>query len=137
MLRTEDLLKEHGLRLTDSRLKILDVFLTSGHALSHADIEKKMNESLDRVTVYRTLTSFLDKGLVHKVIDDSEASKYALCHNDCSSHEHHDNHVHFKCNSCGTSNCLNEISIPKINLPKGYQLAEANLLIEGICPNCK
>jgi Fur family ferric uptake transcriptional regulator len=32
---------------------------------------------------------------------------------------------------------LDEISLPRIALPKGYQPKEMNLLIQGICNNCK
>ncbi|HPM29029.1 MAG TPA: transcriptional repressor, partial [Chryseolinea sp.] len=47
---------------------------------------------------------------------------------------HHD-HVHFKCEACGQTNCLN-IDVPLIKLPKGYKANEVNLLVQGICDRC-
>ena len=50
-----DILKQSGLSVTESRKKILDLFLESDGALAHADIEKNTASAFDRVTVYRTL----------------------------------------------------------------------------------
>lgn len=129
------LLKNFRLRSTPSRQEILHLFLRKEYALSHGDIEKEINNDLDRVTVYRTLKTFLDKGLIHKVLDDEGSLKYALCNEACTTAEHHHNHVHFKCTKCGQTNCLN-IEIPPVKLPKGYKPAELNLLIQGVCESC-
>ena len=129
------LLKEFRLRSTPSRLEILHLFLKREYALSHGDIEKEISNNLDRVTVYRTLKTFLDKGLIHKVLDDAGTLKYALCSEGCTSSSHHHNHVHFKCTACGQTNCL-DIKIPSIRLPKGYRASEQDLLIQGVCESC-
>jgi Fur family transcriptional regulator, ferric uptake regulator len=129
------LLKTFRLRSTPSRQEILHLFLKKDYALSHGDIEKEINNDLDRVTVYRTLKTFLDRGLIHKVLDDEGALKYALCNEACTAAGHHHNHVHFKCTECGQTNCLN-IEIPLVKLPKGYKPTELNLLIQGVCENC-
>jgi Fur family ferric uptake transcriptional regulator len=129
------LLKDFNLRSTPSRQEILHLFLKKEHALSHGDIEKQISNALDRVTVYRTLKTFLDKGLIHKVLDDEGSLKYALCNEACTSAEHHHNHVHFKCTRCGQTNCL-KIEIPSVKLPKGYRAQELNLLIQGVCETC-
>jgi Fur family transcriptional regulator, ferric uptake regulator len=129
------LLKTFRLRSTPSRQEILHLFLRKEYALSHGDIEKEINNDLDRVTVYRTLKTFLDRGLIHKVLDDEGALKYALCNEACTTAGHHHNHVHFKCIECGQTNCLN-VEIPAVKLPKGYKPTELNLLIQGICENC-
>ena len=129
------LLKDFNLRATPNREEILHLFLLKNYALSHGDIEKEIDNSLDRVTVYRTLKTFLDRGLIHKVLDDEGSLKYALCKEACSTAEHHHDHVHFKCTKCGQTNCLN-VDVPAIKLPKGYQVNEVNLLIQGICEKC-
>lgn len=131
----ETLLKDFQLRSTPGRQEVLQIFLKNTYALSHGDIEHKMPPDFDRVTLYRTLKTFLDKGLVHKVLDDEGGLKYALCNHNCSTAGHHHNHVHFKCTICGQTSCL-EVEIPGIKLPKGYKPTEANLLIQGTCSNC-
>lgn len=132
---SNQLLKGFKLRSTPSRQAILHLFLRKEYALSHGDIEKEINSTLDRVTVYRTLKTFLDRGLIHKVLDDEGSLKYALCKEACTSAEHHHDHVHFKCTKCGQTNCLS-IEIPPVKLPKGYKAKEVNLLIQGICEQC-
>lgn len=131
---SDRLLRTFRLRATPTRQEVLYLFLRKSHALSHGDIEKEIKNDLDRVTVYRTLKTFLDRGLIHKVLDDEGSLKYALCKEACSSGHHHD-HVHFKCVRCGQTNCL-DIDIPSVKLPKGYRPSEINLLIQGICDRC-
>src|SRR6187551_3224045 len=132
---SDRLLKNYRLRSTPTRQEILHLFLKRTYALSHGDIEKEINNDFDRVTVYRTLKTFLDKGLIHKVLDDEGSLKYALCNDACTLTGHHHDHVHFKCVKCGQTNCL-QVEVPPVKLPKGYKSKEVNLLIQGICDHC-
>ncbi len=128
------ILKHHKLRITDCRLEIIREFLSKQVALAHSDLEESLNSQFDRVTIYRTLKTFLDQDLVHKVLDDSGATKYALCSHEEADHNHE--HVHFKCEKCGETTCLDAIALPKISLPKGFKKQEMNLLIQGTCSKC-
>ena len=130
------ILKDFDLKKTLSRSAILKLFINRPHALSYSDIEDEVAQNFDRVTVYRTLKTFLDKGVIHKVLDDSGSLKYALCKEACNHHVHHHEHVHFKCTKCGQTNCLDGVNIPGIRLPQGYQAKEVNLLIQGTCAKC-
>jgi Fur family ferric uptake transcriptional regulator len=130
------ILKSHRLRITDCRLVIIQEFLNKNVALSHADLEDTLNKKFDRVTIYRTLKTFLEKDLIHKVLDDSGATKYAFCSHGEETHVHNHEHVHFKCEKCEETTCLEDISLPKISLPKGFEKKEMNLLVQGICEKC-
>jgi Fur family ferric uptake transcriptional regulator len=130
-------LKTFNLRHTDCREEILHAFASSNAALSHSDLESKIDSKYDRVTVYRTLKTFQEKGIIHRIPDADGGSKYALCKTTCTAGDHHHDHVHFKCTDCGDTTCLEGTHIPAIALPDGYQRREINLLIEGHCPNCK
>jgi Fur family transcriptional regulator, ferric uptake regulator len=132
---SDQLLKDFRLRTTASRQAILHLFLQKDYALSHGDIENGIDNSLDRVTVYRTLKTFLDKGLIHKVLDDEGSLKYALCNEACSVKGHHHDHVHFKCVKCGQTSCL-DVEVPPVKLPKGFKPKEVNILIQGVCDQC-
>ncbi|MGC3948341.1 MAG: transcriptional repressor [Chryseolinea sp.] len=132
---SETLLRNFKLRSTPNRQDILDLFLLRNYALSQSDIEKEVQTHLDRVTVYRTLKTFLDRGLIHKVLDDEGSLKYALCNDACHAPVHHHDHVHFKCLRCGQTNCL-DVSVPAVRLPQGYRAREVNVLIQGICDKC-
>ena len=137
MAEATQLLRAHTLRTTQSRQDILQVFISQDRALSESEVEQAMAQSCDRVTVYRTLGTFLKKGLLHKVLDDSGVTKYALCADDCGAkHYHQHNHVHFKCQRCGQTNCLKSVQVQAFQLPDGYQVEEVNVLLQGVCPDC-
>lgn len=127
------ILKNHRLRVTDCRMDILDFFLTRKKALSFKDLEEAFT-AYDRVTLYRTLHSFSENGILHKIPDDSGFATYGVCHETCDPKEHHHNHMHFKCNACGNIECVDQ-HLPNIHLP-GYQIQEANLVLNGICQSC-
>ncbi len=133
---TAEILKDNNLRVTGCRRDVLATFLNRKVALSHSDLEEALKESFDRVTIYRTLKTFLDSDLIHKVLDDSGSTKYALCNHDKNEPHHEHEHVHFKCEVCGKTNCIEEVSLPKITLPKGYVSKEMSLLVFGICKKC-
>lgn len=130
------LLKDYQLRKTNARLQVLELFMTTDHALSHHHLEIRLDD-VDRVTLYRTLKTFEQKGIIHKAFDGTEALKYALCsqHN-CAEHEHNDNHVHFNCEKCGKTVCLEEVITPPMPVPEGYTIAEQHVLVKGVCPDC-
>jgi Fur family transcriptional regulator, ferric uptake regulator len=131
-------LKTMKLRQTEAREAVLGIFLDEQCALAHADVEAKLSDKFDRVTLYRTLKTFADKGLIHKVLDDVGGMKYALCKKECNNSEllHKHDHVHFKCNICGQTTCLDQVTIPNLQLPIGYKKEEMNLLVQGVCNNC-
>ena len=78
-----DILKRNSLSITDGRMKILELFYNSDGALAHADIEKKTGLAVDRVTVYRTLQTFVEKGIIHQVPTTDNSILYALCKHNC------------------------------------------------------
>ena len=134
--KIDELLKNNHLSITGGRRLILALFLPQEGALSHSDIEKKAGEKFDRVTVYRTLQVFLEKGLIHSIPTADNSIRYALCKDDCSGGQHRDDHVHFICNSCGNTTCLEDVTIPEIKLPRGYVAEQVEMLVSGVCKNC-
>ncbi len=132
-----DILKKNQLSVTDSRKKILELFLKSPGALAHADIEKNTGESFDRVTVYRTLQTFTEKGIIHNIPTTDNSILYALCKHDCEAGHHHDNHVHFICTQCGKTICLDDVTVPEVKLPKGFRPEVAEMVVKGVCDDCK
>tara|TARA_B100000767_G_C19716019_1_gene515016 strand:+ start:158 stop:583 length:426 start_codon:yes stop_codon:yes gene_type:complete len=137
MNKLKDILKGHGLKFTENRKVILEQFISSNYALSYKDIDAMISKKLDKVTVYRNLKSFEEKGIIHEVIDGSTQIKYALCHSEsCSSHNHNDAHVHFKCDDCFKTFCLDELIVPDVKLPKGFKLETQTVFVQGVCNMC-
>jgi Fur family ferric uptake transcriptional regulator len=131
----DDILRRNHLSITESRKKILSLFLATPDALTHGDIERKAGEKFDRVTVYRTLQTFVEKGIVHTIPTAENSVLYALC-KDCTEGHHHDDHVHFVCSNCGSTICLDDVVSPKIDLPEGYVAHNVQVVINGICKSC-
>lgn len=133
---SESILRKFKLKNTPVRRILLEQFIGSGHALSHKAIEDRLSDEFDRVTIYRNLNSFEQCGIIHQVRGDENVKLYALCHEECSDHHHLDSHVHFKCQECGKTFCLEEVEIPEIKLPEGYAINELSYLAIGTCDTC-
>lgn len=134
-IRLNDILHRRQLSSTESRRKILTLFLNSDDALTHGDIEKEVGHKYDRVTIYRTLQTFEEKGIIHSIPTADNSIKYALC-KDCEEGHHHDDHVHFICSNCEKTICLDDVVSPKIDLPRGYAADNVQVIIKGICSDC-
>ena len=117
------------------RILVLDFLLQQPIAYSLSDLENEFDHS-DRTTLYRTLKTFEEKGLIHHINDGMGATKYALCADECKEGIHDDLHVHFYCNQCKETFCLPGIEIPEVQLPKNFISKEFSLISKGICENC-
>jgi Fur family ferric uptake transcriptional regulator len=133
--KLNEILRRKNLSVTDSRKKILTLFFDSHDALAHGDIEKKAGEKFDRVTVYRTLQTFVEKGIIHTIPTSDNSVLYALC-KDCAEGHHHDDHVHFVCSNCNKTICLDDVVSPKIDLPQGFVAENVQVVINGTCNEC-
>jgi Fur family ferric uptake transcriptional regulator len=133
----DDILRRNSLSVTESRKKILNLFLNVHGALAHGDIERRAGEKFDRVTVYRTLQTFVEKGIIHTIPTTDNSVRYALCKDNCIGGHHHDDHVHFICLQCGTMLCLEEVVVPEIKIRRGFSMNEIEVVVKGICLDCQ
>ena len=104
-------------------------------ATSQPDLETVMVD-IDRVTLYRILNTFEEKGIIHKVFDLNGTANYAVCSSNCEENHHHDEHLHFNCTVCKNVYCLDELILPPINLPAGFKPKGFTLYANGLCPKC-
>jgi Fur family transcriptional regulator, ferric uptake regulator len=132
-----ELLRHHNLRVTALRVDLLRILRSSSRALTHHDLESQLHVEADRVSVFRSLNTFEEAGLVHRVLDGRGTSCFAPCGTTCSPGHHHDPHPHFRCLSCGHVFCLGPIDMPKVRLPLGFKLKAGHLELEGTCKSCK
>lgn len=133
--KLRDILGNHGLRKTDCRLDVLAFFMNQKNALSQSILENHLKQ-YDRVTLYRTLNSFLEAGIIHKIPNSQGIATYGLCYKTCSPDDHEHNHVHFKCNQCGQILCLDEKAVPEITVPAGFMIESVNMIVDGVCDSC-
>jgi Fur family ferric uptake transcriptional regulator len=133
----DEILKKSQLSVTGSRKKILELFLNNEGAMAHADIERKAGGQFDRVTVYRTLQAFVEKGIIHSIPTADNSIRYALCKEDCVEGHHHDNHVHFICKSCEKTVCMEDVTVPQVKLPTGFHPDHYQMVVTGTCKDCR
>lgn len=123
-----------GISPTPVRILVYKGLQSAGRPLSLSELEM-MLETVDKSTISRTLSVFKDKHLLHCFNDGSGSMKYELCQS--KDHDHiDDQHVHFYCEKCGSTICLQDIQVPNVILPEGYVAHEANFILAGICNNC-
>lgn len=130
----KEILNDHALRNTSCRYDVLNYFLETNYALAPKDLETNL-EKYDRVTLYRTLNTFIDKGIIHKIPNDSGIARYALT-GSAMNKKSGKEHIHFKCDNCGRTECLPDYHIPEVKLPTGYKASEINLIVTGQCQHC-
>lgn len=132
--KMSELLKHKSIRITDFRVKVLDVFEKNTNAVSVKTIENTLGE-YDRTTLFRTLNTFIDKGLIHEVQLPNEGKMLALCSHNCNVDGHEHEHIHFKCNSCKEVFCREPITNPIIEI-EGFIIQKVEINAVGICKNC-
>jgi Fur family transcriptional regulator, ferric uptake regulator len=135
MLQLEEILENNKVRPTAMRLLVLQHLLSKKVTISLTDLENHFEKS-DRTTLYRTLKTFVENGIVHKIDDGTGVTKYALCENNCNCEIETDLHLHFHCTICNETVCLTDYKIPTVSLPKGYIAENVNLVVKGICDKC-
>ena len=131
----ENIMLAKGINPTAMRILVLEYLLTQSSAVSLPNLENEFQHS-DRTTLYRTLKTFEEKGLLHKIEDGTGATKYALCTDACESGVHYDLHLHFYCTSCGETFCLPKTEVPEVKLPNRFIMEELNLVAKGVCDRC-
>jgi Fur family ferric uptake transcriptional regulator len=121
MKEIEKRLNDNGVRPTAMRILIYRYMAEKEIAVALTDIENVFAKA-DRTTLYCTLKTFEQKGIVHQIDDGTHISKFALCEPVCNCELEQDLHLHFHCTNCDETVCLTEQKIPHINLPDDYIL---------------
>jgi Fur family ferric uptake transcriptional regulator len=146
----EAILKTHALRRTPVRLGVLDVLAGNKHPLDANEIIGKLPSHIDRVTVYRTLNTFVEKKIVHRVRGEDRSWRYAAGE-PTGGHGgrkgggagegagHH--HAHFVCDDCGEVECLEDAEIPQnfvksMGVERAYKVTYPEVTLHGSCPRC-
>lgn len=92
--KMEEMLKKSGLKKTEVRLLLLDFLSKTKTPFSASTIFEKLKKNkLDQVTIYRTLDSFLEKGLIKKVETGKREAEYELI-------DEKNDHHHIICLDC-------------------------------------
>lgn len=137
-----EMLEKAGLRATPNRILVLRELIAAHSPKSLIELETRL-ETLDRSSILRVLTSLCEHGLVHVMEDGRGVSKYEVCHDSGHHHGHDHNHIaedlhhaHFYCEKCEKVYCLEDVSVPHIEVPEGFEVRGVNFMLKGLCPSC-
>ncbi|MCP4163721.1 MAG: transcriptional repressor [Deltaproteobacteria bacterium] len=129
------LLKRNGLKKTKQRVLLLDEIIEIGKSFTAAGLFEKFCNSMDLVTIYRTLNLFEKKRIIRVVLTGDEAKYYEI------SCIHNPIHPHFYCTICKSVSCLDEIKEKDIINLKEYgkncSINDISIQLSGICHRCK
>lgn len=127
------MLRAKGLRMTEAKKQILDVFLNNqDRMLSIADVTALLprNASIDNATVYRNIQKFMDVGVLESFNDEQGVNRYTVFE---QGHHHY-----LICTGCGR--------IIRIPCTKGFWKTHAKennfmethhkLEVYGKCASC-
>ena len=134
----ETFLRSSGLRKTPVRVGVVEVLTKAARPMSVPQILGKL-KSVDSVTVYRTLGTFVEKGIVHRIRSEDRSWLYAIG----SAHKTHEHkHPHFVCEECGKVECLEQSVIPQdfvksLGVERDYSVSYPEVVLHGTCPSCK
>ncbi len=128
-------LENKGVKPTVNRILVYQTLVRLGRPVSLRDMEDEML-NLDKSSIFRVLTLFAENDVVHAFEDGRGILHYELCQHTEGECQHTEGHLHFYCESCQQSFCLEEIPIPSIHLSKGFQAHSVSFVIKGECPAC-
>ena len=137
-MNTQDIisrLESKGIRPTANRILVMKTLMGEQNPQSLSNLERKM-VSMDKSSIFRTLTLFLEHDVVHAFEDGRGVLCYELCE-EKGACDHHDGHIHFYCESCQRSFCMEDIHIPSFELPEGFYPHSISFVIKGECPECR
>ncbi|MDR2816123.1 MAG: transcriptional repressor [Proteiniphilum sp.] len=132
-MTVEEILQAHDLKNTGCRKYILGELLKKETAMSENELKESYPDLFDRVTLYRTLKTLEDRGIIHRIVLNDNTVKYALN----KRHNENDNlHSHFHCEKCDEVLCLDGASRFDAELPEGFLVKDVFVVVEGLCANC-
>jgi Fe2+ or Zn2+ uptake regulation protein len=131
----EELLREHGLRVTRPRMAVLEVLTQGGHP-EVDEITRQVRERLDSVStqaIYDILGALSRAGLVRRIEPAGSPARFEA--------RVGDNHHHIVCRSCGKIEdvdcAVGERPCLDSGTSHGFEVDEAEVTFWGLCPTCQ
>ncbi|PKO56646.1 MAG: transcriptional repressor [Azoarcus sp.] len=129
-----ELITRHGGRVTRTRVAVVTALQDSAQPLSHEELGTALaaiDIPHDRVTLYRALDWLVEQGIARRIAGSDRAWRFEMVR------PHSHRHAHFHCDRCGQVICLEGLQpSPSVNLPDGFQLDRAELVLHGACATC-
>jgi len=135
-MNPQNILERNNLKLTRARVEVLGCLLSHKEPVATPTIidhlkEKKVTS--DQATIFRTINSLKEKGIVNQYQFNDGVVRYEIA----DKPEHH----HAVCIKCNSVEDILDCSVGKIEKQisekKGFTVLNHSLEFFGICKNCK
>ena len=125
-----------GLRVTKQRLRVLDELAREPHDLTAQDLFRRLRDAGEKIglaTVYRTLGTLVE----HGVVDTLAHSRGETCYRFCTDAHHH----HLVCSECHRvvelGECGLEPWVTDAAARVGFVPTSHRVEIVGVCAGCR
>jgi Fur family ferric uptake transcriptional regulator len=130
-------LREAGLSQTSQRMAVLKVMIEADGPLSASDILNRTDpgQKINKVTVYRILSSFNEHRIIRELPTDQGTNLYEMA---C---RHNPIHPHFYCKTCRTMSCLPPLTLSQalgwFAGPNAFRIEDVHVHLNGVCRKCQ
>lgn len=129
-------LSEEGCRITQPRLEVLKILLTTEEPMRAEEIFTQIkNHRINLSSIYRSLHMLSTLGIIKKVNFHEDFTRYEL------SDRYRDHHHHLICQSCGKIedylDCDLESVVQKVRKEYGFETTAHDLELYGVCSTCQ
>ncbi len=137
----KELLRDHGLKVTNQRIAILEVFTRQPGAHLTAeeiyDYVRKDYPEIGLATIYRTIQLLSELHLIDKINLDDGYVRYEMGSGDGINHHHH----HLICLNCGAVFAFGEDMLDSleahIDKSMGFKVVDHEVKLLGYCRKCQ
>jgi len=132
-----DILQRAGIYKTPQRLAVLNILLKSTTPLNVSCVRELLTgkNRIDRVTVYRILSLFKQRGIIREITSTGGVNFIEMAT------QENPVHPHFSCRSCGMLSCLEPLTFSQshqlISAKEDYRVDHIEINISGVCSGCR
>lgn len=136
----KNLIEDNGYKFTKQKKFILETLIKSNVHITIEELYQKIKKnSISIATVYRSIKVFKKLNIIKEINVDG------INYYEMKIFSKKPIHIHFKCKRCNNITDIDELSLivdylnlnNKINAEKGLIVFDTDIMIEGICNNCK
>ncbi|MBL7703294.1 MAG: hypothetical protein JNM14_13675 [Ferruginibacter sp.] len=134
-----EILKNKGIYVTTTRVKVYRIMLEQRVPVNAAQIHKISAPQLDRVSVYRALQVFVQKGIISTLPRSKGWPLYLLKKSNLPNDpvKPGDINIYFTCSSCGRLTTQKAYALNTQLVPANYIVNRCQVILEGICTSCQ
>lgn len=126
----KDYLESYKINVSNIRIFILDILLSSDNHLTADEIYKELKNimpTLSKTSVYNTLDLFIEKQLIKSVKLDEKETRFDIKTSP---------HGHFKCIKC---NKVYDFDINNVRYKdlEDFEILKNDIQLYGLCKNCR